>query len=243
MRVKAFFMGSRSIRDENSAQTPSLYSRPANDMPSVLRVVYFWLILNAKSIVGQVLPGLKLRNANHGESSMLSNHETMSLINGKLALVLGAAYLSHFYHANLSAAQCWAKYCGRTWIVGQKPPPPEADYAFEPLVIAIDGQSGAVIGGSMKGEDQFMHQLAHRVSEAVSVRGTELESVFYNISWAGMVARSKPTSPSSNAPVLTLVESLGDKWQISRDGTAHCGKRWIRLSRADRQIIRRLTAL
>jgi hypothetical protein len=167
----------------------------------------------------------------------------MALITGKLAIALGAAYLARFYHTDGNPSECWAKYRGRTWIVGIRPPKPEFDGCFFPIVIAIDGQTGAVIGGTMKGEELLCRNLAHRISEAVTVRRTDLGSAFYRIWWAQMISRSKPLSPKNLPPILTIVESLGDKWQISRDGTAHCGKRWIRLSRPDRQTILKLAAL
>jgi hypothetical protein len=167
----------------------------------------------------------------------------MALITGKLAIALGAAYLARFYHTDGNPSACWAKYRGRTWIVGIRPPKPEYDGCFFPIVIAINGQTGAVIGGTMKGEELLCRNLAHRISEAITVRGTDLASAFYRISWAQMISRSKPSLPTTHSTILTLIESLGDKWQISRDGTAHCGKRWIRLSRPDRRIIQKLAAL
>jgi hypothetical protein len=167
----------------------------------------------------------------------------MALITGKLAIALGAAYLARFYHTDGNPSECWAKYRGRTWIVGIRPPKPEFDGCFFPIVIAINGQTGAVIGGTMKGEELLCRNLAHRISEAVTVRRTDLGSAFNRISWAQMISRSKPSLPTTHSTILTLIESLGDKWQISRDGTAHCGKRWIRLSRPDRRIIQKLAAL
>jgi hypothetical protein len=167
----------------------------------------------------------------------------MPLVTSKLALALGAAYLCHLYHANLGPSGCWAKYRGRTWIVGGRPPKADFDGCILPVVIAVDGRTGAVIGGTMTGEEMLWKNLTHRVSEAISVRGTDLASAFYRISWAKIISRSKPSSSTTLPPILTLIESLGDKWQISRDGTAHCGKRWIRLSRPDRQTILKLAAL
>jgi hypothetical protein len=183
------------------------------------------------------------QNAVNFRSSKQWNHIPMAFVTLKLALALGAAYLSKIYSADFVASNCWAKLVGHTWIVGRILPKAEHYEIIEPIIVGINENTGAVIGATLTGEAMLCEILAHRVSQALTSRRIDLGSAFYRISWAQMIGRSKSTSPNTKATVLTIIESLGDKWQISRDGTAHCGKRWIRLSRPDRRIILKLAAL